>query len=44
MAPISAAVAPLGARLAHRLSKRRLETAFGVFLLLVALRFAVSLV
>jgi uncharacterized membrane protein YfcA len=43
MAPISAAVAPLGARLAHRLSKRRLETAFGVFLLLVALRFVASL-
>jgi uncharacterized membrane protein YfcA len=43
MAPISAAVAPLGARLAHRLSKRRLETAFGIFLLAVAARFVVSL-
>jgi len=43
MAPISAAVAPYGARLAHRLSKRRLEIAFGVFLLAVAARFAVSL-
>jgi uncharacterized membrane protein YfcA len=43
MAPISTATAPLGARLAHQLSKRRLEIAFGVFLLVVALRFAVSL-
>ena len=43
MAPISAAIAPLGARLAHRLSKRRLEIAFGVFLLAVAVRFLVSL-
>jgi uncharacterized membrane protein YfcA len=43
MAPISTATAPLGARLAHQLSKRRLEIAFGVFLLAVALRFAVSL-
>jgi uncharacterized membrane protein YfcA len=44
MAPISAAVAPFGARLAHRISKRQLEIAFGVFLLLVAVRFALSLV
>jgi uncharacterized membrane protein YfcA len=43
MAPISTAMAPLGARLAHRLSKRRLEIAFGIFLLAVALRFALSL-
>jgi uncharacterized membrane protein YfcA len=43
MAPISAATAPLGARLAHRLPKRRLEIAFGVFLLAVALRFVASL-
>lgn len=43
MAPISAAVAPLGARLAHSLPKRRLEVAFGVFLLAVAARFVVSL-
>jgi uncharacterized membrane protein YfcA len=43
MAPISTAAAPLGARLAHRLPKRRLEIAFGVFLLAVALRFVVSL-
>jgi uncharacterized membrane protein YfcA len=43
MAPISTAMAPLGARLAHQLPKRRLEIAFGVFLLAVALRFVVSL-
>jgi uncharacterized membrane protein YfcA len=43
VAPISTAAAPLGARLAHRLPKRRLEIAFGVFLLAVALRFVVSL-
>lgn len=43
MAPISTAMAPLGARLAHQLPKRRLEIAFGVFLLAVALRFVASL-
>jgi uncharacterized membrane protein YfcA len=36
-------MAPVGARLAHRLSKRRLEVAFGIFLLLVCARFAASL-
>jgi uncharacterized protein len=44
IAPISSCVAPLGARLAHALPKRRLEVAFGVFLLVVASRFAYSLV
>jgi uncharacterized membrane protein YfcA len=43
MAPIAAYVAPFGARLAHRLPKRRLEIAFGLFLLAVAIRFIVSL-
>jgi uncharacterized membrane protein YfcA len=43
MAPISSWVAPFGARLAHRLTKRRLELAFAAFLLLVAARFVVSL-
>jgi uncharacterized membrane protein YfcA len=42
--PISLLVAPLGAHVAHKLSKRRLEVAFGVFLLLVASRFVISLV
>ncbi|WP_262296771.1 sulfite exporter TauE/SafE family protein [Microvirga sesbaniae] len=41
--PTSTWMAPIGARLAHRLSKRRLEVAFGVFLLLVCARFAASL-
>jgi uncharacterized protein len=44
MAPISSFVAPIGARLAHRLPKRQLEVALGVFLLLVAARFLVSLI
>lgn len=43
MAPVSSFTAPYGAQLAHRLSRRTLEIAFGVFLLLVALRFLVSL-
>jgi uncharacterized membrane protein YfcA len=43
VAPISSWVAPFGARLAHSLPKRKLEIAFGLFLLLVASRFLVSL-
>ena len=42
--PTSTWTAPIGARLAHRLSKRRLETAFGIFLLVVCARFAADLV
>jgi uncharacterized protein len=42
MAPVSSFFAVYGARLAHALSRRRLEIAFGVFLLAVALRFLVS--
>jgi uncharacterized membrane protein YfcA len=38
IAPVSWFVAPLGARLAHALDRRRLAAAFGVFLLLVAVR------
>ncbi|HKS89809.1 MAG TPA: sulfite exporter TauE/SafE family protein [Stellaceae bacterium] len=44
IAPISSYVAPFGARLAHRLPRRRLEIAFGLFLLLAAARFAAALV
>jgi len=44
MAPVSGFVAPYGARLAHRLSRRTLEIAFGCFLLLVSLRFLASLI
>jgi uncharacterized membrane protein YfcA len=43
MAPVSSFTATYGARLAHRLSKRQLEVGFGLFLLLVAARFAASL-
>ncbi len=43
-APIASFVAPYGAHLAHRLSRRTLEIAFGGFLLLVSLRFLVSLI
>jgi uncharacterized membrane protein YfcA len=43
IAPASVLAAPYGARLAHRLSKRKLEIGFGLFLMCVALRFAISL-
>jgi uncharacterized membrane protein YfcA len=43
MAPVSALAAPYGARLAHALSRRKLELAFGIFLWIVAIRFIVSL-
>jgi uncharacterized protein len=43
MAPISMFVAPYGARVAHRLSKRQLETAFGIFLLASCARFVVEM-
>ena len=41
--PTSIWTAPIRARLAPRLSKRRLEVAFGIFLLLVSARFVASL-
>ena len=44
MAPVSSLAAPYGARLAHKLSRRNLEVAFSIFLLLVSLRFLLSLV
>lgn len=40
--PITLLMAPLGARVAHRLAKRQLEVAFGLFLLIVAARFIAS--
>jgi uncharacterized protein len=43
MAPVSSLIAPYGARLAHKLSRRNLEIVFSVFLLLVCARFLVSL-
>jgi uncharacterized membrane protein YfcA len=42
--PTSVLAAPVGVRLAHGLSRKTLERAFGVFMLAVALRFAVSLI
>jgi uncharacterized protein len=44
IAPISSWIAPLGARLAHALPKRRLEIGFGLFLIAASLRFVVSLI
>lgn len=41
--PVTLVAAPIGARIAHALSQRTLEVAFGLFLLLVAVRFAWSL-
>jgi uncharacterized membrane protein YfcA len=38
VAPVAWLIAPLGARMAHALDRRRLGAAFGVFLLLVSLR------
>jgi len=43
MAPVSSVIAPYGARLAHNLSRRNLEIAYGTFLILISLRFLVSL-
>jgi uncharacterized membrane protein YfcA len=44
VAPVASYMAPYGARLAHRLSRRKLEVAFGCFLLLVSLRFVINLI
>jgi uncharacterized membrane protein YfcA len=44
MAPVSSYTTTYGVRLAHWLPRRKLEIAFGVFLILVALRFAASMV
>ncbi|GGB06303.1 UPF0721 transmembrane protein [Brucella endophytica] len=40
--PTSIMAAPFGVRLAHSLSKRKLEVAFGLFLLFICLRFLAS--
>jgi uncharacterized membrane protein YfcA len=44
MAPVSSWVAIYGVRAAHALPKRQLEIAFGIFLLLVSVRFILSMV
>ena len=43
MAPVSSYTAAYGVRLAHWMPRRNLEIAFGILLLLVALRFLISL-
>jgi uncharacterized membrane protein YfcA len=43
MAPVSSYTTRYGVRLAHALPRRRLEIAFGVFLLIVSARFLLSL-
>jgi uncharacterized membrane protein YfcA len=42
-APASVFAAPYGARLAHNMSRRRLEVAFAIFMYLASLRFLISL-
>jgi uncharacterized membrane protein YfcA len=44
MAPVSSFTASYGARMAHALSRRALEVAFGLFLLAASLRFVASLI
>ncbi|MGY4752819.1 sulfite exporter TauE/SafE family protein [Pannonibacter sp. Q-1] len=41
--PLTTLAAPYGVKLAHRMPKRALELAFGTFLMLVAIRFGISL-
>jgi uncharacterized membrane protein YfcA len=43
IAPLATLCAPVGAKLAHRLSKRKLEIAFGLFLIAVSIRFILAL-
>jgi uncharacterized protein len=43
MAPVSSFMAPYGARLAHKMPRRRLEIIFSLFLLMVSARFLISL-
>jgi len=43
MAPVSSYTAKHGVQLAHWLPRRKLEVAFGIFLILAALRFLISL-
>lgn len=42
--PITVLVAPLGVRLAHALTRRQLEIGFGIFLVLVSVRFVLTLI
>ena len=42
-APVSMLTAPFGVRIAHAMSKRKLELAFGIFLAVVTLRFVINM-
>lgn len=44
VAPTSTLIAPYGAKLAHSLPKRKLEIAFGTFLLVVSARFIAGMI
>ena len=44
MAPVSSYTAKYGVRLAHWLPRRKLEIAFGIFLMFASLRFIISLI
>ncbi len=44
VAPVSVFAAPIGVRVAHGLSRRKLEVAFACFLTLMSVRFLVSLI
>ena len=41
--PLTLHMAPLGARLAHAMSKRQLEAGFGVFLVLISIQFFLTI-
>jgi uncharacterized membrane protein YfcA len=43
LSPLGMLLAPFGARLAHAISRRRLEIAFGCYLLIMSARFVVNL-
>jgi uncharacterized membrane protein YfcA len=44
MAPVSSYMTRYGVRLAHWLPRRKLEIGFGIFLMIVSLRFLISLI
>lgn len=44
IAPVATLVAPYGARLAHRMSRRHLEIGFGLFLMVIGVRFLVAII
>ncbi len=44
LVPITLALAPVGARFAHAMSKRQLEIGFGLFLITVSLQFVLTII